>query len=223
MGVWRALQAEDGHALSAYVAEPRGESIAGLVVVQEIFGVNGHIRSVVDSYAEAGFFAVAPAIFDRIERGVDLSYEGEDMQKARSIAMHLNMDNVLKDASAAIEHARTATGKKTGVIGYCLGGSVAWLAACRLRVDAAVGYYGGQIAQHAEEKPKCPVMLHFGNQDSHIPPEAVDRIVAAHPEIPIYRYEAGHGFNCDMRSAYDAPSAKLARERSLDFLKKSLA
>lgn len=220
MGEWIILRADDGHELNAYVAGPSGEPIAGLVVVQEIFGVNGHIRAVVDNYARDGFFAVAPSIFDRIERSVDLSYEGEDMQKARSIAMQLNMDKVLKDTGAAIDYVGTTAGKKTGVIGYCLGGSVAWLAACRLEIDAAVGYYGGLIAKHADEAPKCPVMLHFGNKDAHILPAMVDKIAAAHPEILIYRYEAGHGFNCDVRASYDAPSAKLARERSLEFLKK---
>ncbi len=222
MGGWKALQAEDGHDLSAYVAVPDGEPIAGLVVIQEIFGVNEHIRSVVDGYAGDGFLAIAPAIFDRVERGVDLRYEGEDMQKARSLATRLKMNDLLRDTSAAIDYAREATGKKTGVIGYCLGGSVAWLAACRLKIDAAVGYYGGQIVQHVSETPRCPVMLHFGNNDVHIPADTVDKITEAHPEVPIYRYEAGHGFNCDARSAFDPQSAKLARERSLEFLKKAL-
>ena len=222
MGGWKALQAEDGHDLSAYVAVPDGEPIAGLVVIQEIFGVNEHIRSVVDGYAGDGFMAIAPAIFDRVERGVDLRYEGEDMQKARSLATRLKMNDLLRDTSAAIDYAREATGKKTGVIGYCLGGSVAWLAACRLKIDAVVGYYGGQIVQHVSETPRCPVMLHFGNNDVHIPADTVDKITEAHPEVPIYRYEAGHGFNCDARSAFDPQSAKLARERSLEFLKKAL-
>lgn len=222
MSEWKTLRAEDGHELSAYVAQPSGVPVAGLVVIQEIFGVNAHIRSVADSYAKDGFLAVAPAIFDRFEAGVELRYEGEDMQRAMGFAKRLNMDNVLKDTHAAIDYAHVATGKRTGVIGYCLGGSVAWLAACRLKIDAAVGYYGGQISQYAAEQPKCPVMLHFGNKDTHILPEMVDKIQAAHPEIPIYRYSAGHGFNCDARSAHDAPSAKLARERSLEFLKKNL-
>lgn len=222
MGEWKKIQAGDGHELSAYVAEPDSKPIAGLVVVQEIFGVNAHIRSVVENYARYGFLTIAPAIFDRIERGVDLRYEGEDMLRARAIAMKLKMDDILLDTNAAIGYAREATGKKTGVIGYCLGGSVAWLAACRLTVDAAVGYYGGQIGLYVSEKPKCPVMLHFGNMDPHIPAEMVGKIEAAHPEVPIFRYEAGHGFNCDARSAFDPTSARLARERSLEFLKEGL-
>lgn len=216
------LKAEDGHELDAYVARPAGDPIAGLVVVQEIFGVNAHIRSVADGYAKDGFLAVAPALFDRVERGVDLKYEGEDMQEAMSLSKRLNMDDLLKDTAAAIAYARKETGKKTGVIGYCLGGSIAWLAACRLKIDAAVGYYGGYIAQHASEQPKCPVMLHFGAKDSHIPEEAVKKIQQAHPEVPIYLYDAGHGFNCDARASYDVASAKLARERSLPFLRKNL-
>lgn len=217
------LKAEDGHELDAYVARPSGDPIAALVVVQEVFGVNAHIRSVADGYAKDGFLAVAPALFDRFERGVELKYDGEDMQKAMAFAKKLNTDDLLKDTAAAIAYGRKQTGKKTGVIGYCLGGSIAWLAACRLKIDAAVGYYGGQIAQHVSEQPKCPVMLHFGKQDNHIPQEVVAKIQAAHPEVPIYLYDASHGFNCDVRASYDAASAKLARERSLPFLKENLS
>jgi carboxymethylenebutenolidase len=217
------LKAEDGHQLDAYVARPAGEPIAALVVLQEIFGVNAHIRSVADGYAKDGFLAVAPALFDRIERGVELKYEGEDMQKAMALSKKLNMDEMLKDTRAAIDYAQTQSGKKTGVIGYCLGGSIAWLCACRFKIDAAVGYYGGYIAQFAGEQPKCPVMLHFGKKDNHIPLEAVEKIRAAHPEVQIYLYDAGHGFNCDERASYDPESARIARERSLAFLKKHLA
>lgn len=216
------LKTEDGHTLDAYIARPATEPVAALIVIQEVFGVNAHIRSVADGYAKDGFLAIAPALFDRIERGVELRYEGEDMQKAMALSRKLNMDDILRDTAAAINHARKETSRKTGIIGYCLGGSVAWLAACRLNVDAAVGYYGGFIAQHASEKPKCPVMLHFGKKDSHIPIEAVDKIKGAHPEVPVFLYDAGHGFNCDVRSSYDPASAKLARERSLEFLKKNL-
>ena len=214
--------ANDGHEFEAYVAKPEGEPIAGLVVVQEIFGINPHIRSVTDGYAKDGFLAVAPALFDRYERGVELGYEGEDMQKARSLASRLDIDAALRDTAAALDYVRTQTGKKSGVIGYCFGGTVAWLAATRLKVDAAVGYYGGRIAMFAAEQPKAPVMLHFGKKDQHIPKEEVDTVAKAHPEVEIYWYDAGHGFNCDMRASYDAPSAKLARERSLAFLTKHL-
>jgi carboxymethylenebutenolidase len=216
------LKAEDGHEFDAYVARPAGEPIAGLVVIQEAFGVNAHIRSIADGYAKDGFFAVAPALFDRIERGVELGYDNEVMQKAMSLIKSLNMDDMLKDTAAAIDYARRQTGKKTGIVGYCLGGSIAWLAACRLKVDAAVGYYGSKIPQHAAEQLKCPVMLHFGKQDTHIPAEEIAKVQKAHPEVQIYFYDAGHGFNCDVRASYDAPSAKLSRERSLPFLKENL-
>lgn len=223
MGEHVTLRAEDGHQLDAYVARPARDPIAGLVLVQEVFGVNEHMRSVADRYAKDGFLAVAPALFDRIERGVELKYESSDMQKAMALRKKLNTDDLLKDTAAAAGYARTETGKKTGVIGYCLGGSIAWLAACRLKIDAAVGYYGGYIAQHASEQPKCPVMLHFGKKDDHIPLESVEKIQRAHPEMPVFLYDAGHGFNNDAKSSYEAESAKLARERSLSFLKKNLA
>ena len=138
------LQASDGHQLDAYVAHPEGEPIAGLVIVQEIFVVNRHIRSVADGYAKDGFLAVAPALFDRYERGLVLGYEGEDMQKAMSLVPQLNLDHALLDTAAALEYARQQTGKKCGVIGYCYGGTITWLAASRLGADAAVGYYGGR-------------------------------------------------------------------------------
>ena len=216
------LKAEDDHELEAYVARPIGAPIAGLVMVQEIFGVNAHVRSVADGYAKDGFLAVAPALFDRYERGVELRYEGADLQKAVSFVPKLDIDAAVRDTAAAIEYVRGETGTKCGVIGYCFGGTIAWLAATRLKADAAVGYYGGRIGMFAAEKPQAPVMLHFGKKDQHIPKEEVDTVAKAHPEVEIYWYEAGHGFNCDERASYDAASAKLARERSVEFLKKHL-
>ncbi|HTW79508.1 MAG TPA: dienelactone hydrolase family protein [Terracidiphilus sp.] len=219
MGEWVKLRATDGQELGAYVAKQAGEPVAGLVVVQEIFGVNAHIRSVTDGWAKDGYLAVAPAIFDRIEPGVDLGYEGADMQHAMSLIPRLDIEKALLDTKAAMEYAANATGKEVGVIGYCFGGTVAWLAATRLGASAAVGYYGGRIAQYANENPACPVMLHFGRQDAHIPAEEVEKVGSAHPEVEIYWYDAGHGFNCDARSSYNAAAAKEARERSLAFLK----
>jgi carboxymethylenebutenolidase len=216
------IEASDGHQLDAYVAYPEEGPIAGLVVVQEIFGVNRHIRSVADGYAKAGFLAVAPALFDRYERGLELGYEGEDMQKASSLVSRLNLEDALKDTSTALEYARRQTEKKVGVIGYCFGGTITWLAAGRLGVNAAVGYYGGQIAKFADEHPKAPVMLHFGKLDQHIPKESIDAVQAANPEVPVFWYDAGHGFNCNDRASYNAEAAKLAKERSLNFLKQHL-
>jgi carboxymethylenebutenolidase len=223
MGEFVKLTASDGHVFDAYVAKPSGEPIAALVVVQEIFGVNGHLRSVADGYAKDGFLVVAPALFDRYERGVDIGYEGADMEKAMSFIPKLDMDVLLKDTAAAIAYAREQSGKKTAVVGYCLGGSIAWLSSARLGVDAAVGYYGGFISKFAAEQPKSPIILHFGEKDAHITEADRKTITSAHPEVPVYLYNAGHGFNCDARKDYDAPSAKLARERSLAFLKTNLA
>ena len=222
MSEWVNLTAADGQTLSAYIAKPESEAIGALVVIQEIFGVNSHIRSVADGYAKDGFIAIAPALFDRYEKGVELKYEGEDFKTGMSLAQKLVPDLSLSDIGAAIEFAYSSTGKKVGIIGYCYGGTMAWLAATRLHPEAAVGYYGGHIANYADETPTAPVMLHFGKQDTHIPAEGVEKVHAAHPEVEIYWYDAGHGFNCDARASYDAESAKLARERSLEFLKKHL-
>lgn len=223
MGEHVKLQAEDGHELDAYVARPEGTPIAGIVVVQEAFGVNSHIRSVADGYAKDGFLAVAPALFDRIERGVELGYSDEDLGRGIGIARQGKPEDWVKDVAAALAFARHETGKKAGVIGYCLGGTVAWLAATRLKPDAVVGYYGGNILAFAAENPKAPVMLHFGKEDQHIPKEKIDSVfMAAHPKIPVHWYDAGHGFNCNDRASYNPEAARQARERSLAFLKKNL-
>jgi len=223
MSEYVTLRAADGAELSAYVARPHADPIAGLVVVQEIFGVNHHIRSVADGYARDGFLAVAPALFDRIQPGVELGYEGADMQTAMSFIPKLDIDKSLADVAAAIDYAAAATGKKVGVIGYCYGGTLAWLAATRHHPAVAVGYYGGRASNYAAETPNCPVMLHFGTQDAHIPASEVEKIQVAHPEVEIYWYDAGHGFNCDARSSYNAAAAIQARDRSLKFLKQHLA
>jgi carboxymethylenebutenolidase len=215
------LKASDSHELDAYVTRPGGTAIAGLVVIQEAFGVNRHIRKVTDAYAKDGFLAIAPALFDRIERGVELSYEGADREKGIGLARQTNPDNAVKDMAAAVEYLRRDQAK-CGVIGYCMGGTMSWLAATRLRVEAAVGYYGGNIANFAQENPGCPVMLHFGSLDKHIPKEAVEKVHAAHPEVEIFWYAADHGFNCEDRSSCNPAAATLARERSLGFLKKHL-
>lgn len=222
MGERIELQTADGHELGAYVARPAGDPIAGLVVIQEIFGVNAHIRSVADGFARDSFLAVAPAIFDRVEKNVELAYDGPDMQKALSFIPRLDIGKAVFDIGAALDYAKKATGKKAGVIGYCFGGTLAWLAATRLHPDAAVGYYGGRIGNYAGENPSGPVMLHFGRKDTHIPAEEVEKVHAAHPEVEIYWYDAGHAFNCEPRPNYNPDAARLARERSLAFLKKFL-
>jgi carboxymethylenebutenolidase len=214
------LKASDGHELEAYVSSPSVAPISGLVVLQEAFGVNRHIRAVTDSYAKDGFLACAPALFDRMERGVELGYEGADLQKGIALARQSNPQNVMMDVAAALEHLRKHGAKRCGVIGYCFGGTMAWLAATRLNPDVAVGHYGGNITHFAQENSRCPVMLHFGTRDKDIPKEDVERFHAAHPAVEIFWYEADHGFNCDDRSSYNAAAAKQARERSLEFLKR---
>jgi carboxymethylenebutenolidase len=216
------LQAGDGHELDAYVAQPEGKPRAGLVVVQEIFGVNQHIRSVADRFAREGFYAVAPALFDRVERNVDWGYDGESMKKGMAIVQKIGIDNSLKDVDAALQYAGKETGKPAGVVGYCYGGTLAWLSATRLAPAAVVGYYGGNIASFAQENPRVSVMLHFGKRDDHIPAAEVAKVQAAHPEVEIYWYEAGHGFNCDMRGSYDEKASKEAMARTLAFLTKHL-
>jgi carboxymethylenebutenolidase len=218
------LKASDGHELDAYVSRPNGTPFAGLVVVQEAFGVNGHIRSVADGYAADGFLAIAPAMFDRIERGVDLGYTGQDREKGIVLARQVNLEDAVKDVAAALAYLRENDAANSGVIGYCFGGTMAWLAATRLQPAAAVGYYGGNIARFAQETPHCPVMLHFGALDKHIPKEGIDQLQAAHPEVQVFWYDdADHGFNCDVRDAYNPAAARLARQRSLEFLKKNCA
>jgi carboxymethylenebutenolidase len=224
MGEHVTLTASDGQKLDAYEAHPAGEPIAGLVVVQEIFGVNTHIRSVADRYANDGFLAVAPALFDRIQPGIELGYDPADMQKAMSLVPKIDAEKSVLDVAAALDYAAKATHKKVGVVGYCFGGTLAWLAATRLHPAAAVGYYGGRIGNYAGENPSAPVMLHFGKDDAHIPASQVEKVRAAHPEVEIYWYEhAGHAFNRDIGPGYNPEAARQARQRSLDFLKRHLA
>jgi carboxymethylenebutenolidase len=229
MGDWVKLKAQDGHELGAYVAKPAGEPVGALVVVQEIFGVNSHIRSVADGYAKDGFLVIAPALFDRLERDLELTYGDDDMKKAFELYPSLNPELSLLDIAAAFKEV-AKSGKKTGVLGFCYGGLTTWLSATRgeklgMKPGCCVGYYGGGIGKFATEQPTCPVMLHFGSEDSHIGKDQIDAVRAAHPEVQIFVYEgAGHAFNREPHPAsYHAASAKLARERSLAFLKANLA
>jgi carboxymethylenebutenolidase len=217
------LTAADGHQLGAYIAESTGPAHAAVVVVQEIFGLNGHIRSIADNYASQGFWAIAPALFDRIERNLELDYNPTDASRGMQIANQIGVENALKDLDAAISHAGSSLrGKKVGIVGYCFGGTLAWLAATRLNPHAAVSYYGGRIAQYAAEVPRCPVMLHFGSKDKHIPASEIEKIQQAHPELPVFLYDAGHGFNCDQRKDHAPQAASLARQRTLEFFRKHL-
>lgn len=223
MGEWKSLAANDGHELGIYVARPERTPVAGLVVIQEIFGVNDHIREVTDSYANEGYFAVAPALFDRIDKGIELGYDGDNVQRAMTLMNQLDIHKALLDVDAALGFVRQQTGKKAGVLGFCFGGLVAWLSASRLHPDAVVGFYPGRIGDYASEKPKVPVQLHFGRLDTHIPADQVNKVHAAHHDVEINWYaNAGHAFNCAPRPSYNPQAAALARSRTLTFLKQNL-
>jgi len=213
MGETVRLTAEDGFVCDAYVARPAGVARGGIVVVQEIFGVNPHIRSVADRYAAMGYLAVAPALFDRAEPGFQSGYQPEDMPRAYAMIGKVASGPALLDIAAAVAFAGAAG--KVGVVGFCWGGTLAWTAAAGLPgLSAAVGYYGGGVLGLTDLHPNCPTMLHFGAKDGHIPVDKVRAFAAARPELPIYIYDADHGFNCDARGSYDAASAKLAQDRS---------
>jgi carboxymethylenebutenolidase len=221
MGKTTELIASDGHKLDAYVAEPPGTPRGLVVVVQEIFGVNNHIRAVADGYASDGYLAVAPALFDRVTRAYEAGYTQLDIGTGVEIMKKIDWDMALKDVAASL--AFGASAGKAGIVGYCWGGAVAWMAAARLpSVTCVVSYYGGAIPSLLTEKLQCPVMLHFGETDQSIPLEKATEVVAAHPEAESYFYTAGHGFNCDQRASYDEASAKLARARTLEFFGKHL-
>ncbi|HEX6843250.1 MAG TPA: dienelactone hydrolase family protein, partial [Stellaceae bacterium] len=197
------LAAKDGHKLAAYRADPSGKPRGALVVVQEIFGVNHHMRHVTDDFAKQGYVAIAPALFDRVEKGIELGYDPKSVEAGRDIRAKVPLDGTLADLQAAIDAVKS-TGK-VGIVGYCWGGGLAFLAATRLSgVAAAVGYYGGLVAAHAQEKPRVPVMLHFGDSDQSIPMSDVEKVKQARPDVTTYVYKAGHGFSCDERQSYNA-------------------
>jgi carboxymethylenebutenolidase len=221
MGQHIRLKASDGVEIDAWRADPAGAPRGGIVVIQEIMGVNHHIRAMADLYAGQGYLAVAPALFDRAEPGFDVGYDGPSIQRGMAIAGKLDRDKMLLDVAAAIELAKSAG--EVGIVGYCLGGTVAYLAACRLPgLDAACCYYGGGVLAAKGESPRIPTILHFGAKDAHIPIAGVREFEAAHPDLPVYVYDADHGFNCDERGSYDAPSAALARARTFELFKQKI-
>lgn len=209
------LTAADGHEFDAYEVHPEGAG-ATIVVIQEIFGVNAHIRSLVDRYAEYGYRAIAPAVFDRVQRGVELGYDGDGIATGRDLAAQVKWDPVMADVAATVAHV-APTGP-VGIVGFCFGGSVAWLAAGTLPVTAAVGYYGGQVHELIDSAPSVPTMLHFGELDHAIPLDQVHAVAAAHPDVSVHIYEgAQHGFSCDARASYGALPAAIAWGRTLGF------
>lgn len=225
MGTFIKLTADDGHGLDAYRADPVGQAKAGLLVIQEIFGVNDHIRDVCDGFAADGYQVVAPALFDRLRPNVELAYTAETVAEGREMKGQVGWDDPVTDMKAGLAALREAVGAsaKVGVVGYCWGGSLSWLAACRLDPACAVGYYGGQIIDFVNEQPGCPTMLHFGTEDAGIPLDDVETIRGRHPDVGVYIYEgAGHGFNCDRRADFHPEAAKLARTRTLEHIAQHL-
>ena len=227
MGSMINLTAQDGHELGAYVATPQGTAKGAVVVIQEIFGVNPHIKRVTDSFAADGYYAIAPALFDRFKRDIELGYTGLDQVEAFGLYKLLSADSALKDVGAAFAEAAKHA-PKVGVVGFCFGGFMSWNAATRgAEVDMSpaccVCYYPGGIGSVAEATPTCPVIIHIGTDDAHIDAEQIDKVKAAHPDVPVYLYAGGkHGFNCDAREEYNPDIAKIARERTDAFLAEHL-
>ncbi|MBL6708071.1 MAG: dienelactone hydrolase family protein [Pseudomonadales bacterium] len=215
MGDQIKIKMQDGFELSAYRSMPLDQSKGVVVVIQEIFGVNGHIREVADGYAAQGYSAIAPALFDRIERDIELGYAQADMGKGIELAFQgLEMAQTMKDLQSVVDYG--AAQGAVGVVGYCFGGLLTYLSACQLNgVSAASSYYGGGIAGVLDHQPKCPLIMHFGELDAHIPMTDVEKIKAANPRIPVHVYDADHGFNCDHRASYSEQAAELALQRTL--------
>lgn len=221
MGEFTTLMARDGHEFRAWLAAPRGAARGAVVVLQEIFGVNSHIRAVTDSYAAEGYVAIAPSLFDRVKMGIELGYGPADIDQGRGHVLQLKLEQTLKDVAAAVTVVKHAG--RVGMVGYCWGGRITYQSACELPIACGVVYYGGGITQLLEKKPRCPLMYHFGERDKHIPLEDVAKIRAAHPEGFYHIYPADHGFNCDQRDSHDAESAALARKRTLEFFAQYVA
>ncbi len=216
------LTAADGHTLGAYRAESAESAKGGIVVLQEIFGVNGHIRDVCDRFAREGYTAIAPALYDRSSlENAELDYSGDDVARGRALREEFSWDDTMKDVDAAADMLKGG-GLKVGTVGYCWGGTMAYLSAARLDIAAAVVYYGGQIMPYLDEKERCPLLMHFGETDHSIPLSDVEAIQTAHADAVVHVYPAGHGFNCDRRESYDEAASKLAYERTLSLFAERL-
>ena len=220
MGQSINLNTSGMHCIGAYLAKPGGAPKGGIVVVQEIFGVNAHVRSVADCFAASGYVAIAPAFFDHVESGVELGYGEEGFRRGRALVGEVGFERALEDVASAAESIKSAG--NIGVVGYCWGGTVALLSAIRLGLPA-VSYYGARNSAFLGEQPRAPVQFHFGDRDASIPPEAVQQHREAYPEMDIYTYPAGHAFNREVDpSHYDEASAALALDRTLAFFARNL-
>ena len=220
MKQWIELTATDGHKFDAYMAGPASKPKGGLVVIQEIFGVNAHMRSVCDGFAADGYLCVSPALFDRTERKVELGYGPDGVAQGRDLRAKVAWEQVMQDMAASVEAASAAG--KVGTTGYCWGGSISFLCATRLPVHASVVYYGGQIVPFKDETANAPLLMHFGEADQSIPLSDVEAIRKAQPQAAVHVYPAGHGFNCDERGSHEPVSARIARERTLDFFRQHI-
>ena len=213
------IKLESTTTIDAYLAEPAGPAKGGVVVIQEIFGVNSHIRDVADRVAAAGYTAIAPAVFDSVEPGVELGYDQQGMTRGLALMNQVGFDRPLQDIAAAAR--RIAAAGRIATVGFCWGGTLAYAAAIRLGLPG-VSYYGGGNTRFVNEQARAPLIFHYGELDDHISAEDRAKVHAANPDAPLYVYPAGHGFNCDQRGSFDADSARLAWERTLGFFASQL-
>jgi carboxymethylenebutenolidase len=222
LGTNITLTASDGFKLGGYRAEPQGKPKGGLVVIQEIFGVNHHIRAMCDRFAALGYVSTAPAVFDRIQPNFECGYTPDEIAHARTLIPKIDWAALMRDVAATIDNVKPAG--KVGIVGYCMGGTVAFLAAGKLDgLSTAIGYYGGQIAKNVDLKPKVPTQLHFGDQDQSIPMSDVELIKQKRPDCDIHVYQgAGHGFSCDERGSYNEVAHKAAWDRTVAWLGKNV-
>ena len=220
MGEFQAITANDGHTLQAYVAAPGGTPRAAILVLQEIFGINAHMRAVTDGFAAEGYVAIAPSVFDRVRPGISLEHTPEGIQEGIGYAMRLETPTLLDDMGAAVDNVAQAG--PVGAVGYCFGGQLAYMAACHLPIACCVSYYGGNIPSLLGDRPRCPVLYHFAERDKYVPLSDVEKIRRAHPEGIFHQYDAEHGFGSEDRAEYDPVCAALARRRTLDFLSANL-
>jgi carboxymethylenebutenolidase len=222
LGKQISLTTSDGHKLGAYRADPSAKPKGGLVVIQEIFGVNHHIRAICDRLAQEGYVAVAPAMFDRFKPSFESGYTPDEIAAARALVGNIDWDKAIKDIDAALGEIKAAG--PCGIIGFCFGGTAAFVSACKLTgLKAAISYYGGGIAKNADDKPKCPVQMHFGEKDAGIPLSDVETIKQKQPQAEVYVYpDAAHGFHCDERASFNKNASMIAWKRSMEFLAKNL-
>ena len=219
MGESIKATASDGHEFDIYLAQSKGSPRGGVVLIQEIFGVNNHIKNVAEKFSSNGYLVGAPSLFDRVQPDIQLGYSTEDIRRGRELKDNLGNDSPLMDITATLNIVRSAG--HVAVVGYCWGGTLAWLSACQVDgFNAASSYYGGGIGELLSIQPKCPTIFHFGEQDHAIPAEDINSLRQAHPECPIYLYPAGHGFNCEQRDSFNSTSSAIAFERTIQHLDK---